>query len=148
MLKLLQSVGWMAFPAIFAAVCVLFATVPSQAEDDWSFQVRYENVTATVDVTVAADGTATLSPSITPPNNQPLEVIGFQFQDREGSVAYGDDWWIIGSGDVHYIDRDYWLTSGPYYVRVRVWKVRNEDGEWSSAISEPGPEVEVVLPPE
>ena len=145
MLKLLQSAGRTAFPALFAAVCVLFAAHPLQAEDE-----TYD-ATVTLNVTVDAAGTATLSPSFTPANDdavEPVEEVGFQFQDREGTVSYGDSWWNIGVVGTHRLDRSFWLTSGPYYVRARVWKIRNDDGEWSEAISEPSAEVEVVLPPE
>lgn len=138
MLKLLQSASRTAFPALFAAVCVLFAAQPLQAEETY-------DVTVTLSVTVADDGTATLSASATPDTSATDEV-GFQWQDREGSAEFGDSWWNLGSNQQ--IDRDFWFTDGPYYVRARAWKVSNDGGERTTIYSDPSAEVEVVLPSE
>ena len=103
------------------------------------------DLTVTLGVSVAADGMATLSPTTTP-TNDPRENIGFQFQDRQGTNSYDDQWWDIGVAATHYIDRSFWLGNGPFYVRARAWKMRNDAGEWTLTYSDPSPEVEVVLP--
>lgn len=140
MLKLLQSASRMAFPAVFAAVCVLFTAHPLQAEETY-------DVTVTLSVTIADDATATLSASASP-DTSATEEVGFQFQDREGSADYGDSWWSMGDGSSQTINRNFWLTEGPYYVRARAWKASNDGGEQTTIYSEPSAEVEVVLPPE
>jgi hypothetical protein len=128
--------------AIVAAAAVtalsLFAAPPSAQADTY-------DVTVTLSVTVATDGTATLSPSSTPsPDSN--EDVGYQFQDREGNGDYGDGWWNMGVDGTHEIDPSFWLTDGPYYVRARAWRTHDDDGESTLTYSEPSAEVEVVLP--
>ena len=133
--------------AIIAAVaviaCGLFAA-PLQAD-----HITYD-ATVTLTATLGDSRQVTLNASVDGFIYNPSEQTGFEYRMRQGEGSYSDSGWMTMNAGVMTTPRDGNVSvdlsgDGPFHFQARAWNMRQIDGEWHLAVSDPSAEVTVEL---